>query len=1107
VRYRLLTGVEVSGRRAWSPLERSLLTVLMLGRNRSISVDAIIDLLWGDNAPPDARGSLQSKISRLRRVPGLELLRFQSGSYLLSIATEDCDVDRFELLSSEVLSPSGETKARLEAADRALELWQGNRFIASTAITNVDSGLGSSYLAEGVRLEALRDSVAVERLAILWALGDDSRLVSDAAAVAIECPYSDRVCELQMRGLARSGRTVEALRAFTQYRTRLDEEVGVTPSSALTALEAQLLQELNQPTPKPLTVDTATVKPVTRQPATPQRANRYVWSGPLVHRPEFVGRESAIATLRRAVLHRVGAAMIWGEPGAGKSRLVGEVITTARQLDIDVTVIRCPPPPAAMFAGIDRALARLGATDSDRGPSEAQRVNADEVRQTEGPIDATTSRGEAVANRTAQLLRTVRSVEEVSTRSGPPEHLVVVDDLHWADEGTLECVQGLADSIELDYCRSTSVLVASRPLVEVGASQMPNVERLLRTLGPVSLSLDQLTEPELAHVLARSAGEPVAAHLTSALHVQCGGNPLLALSEFAALRASGLLVRRNDRIDVDHDQTRFATSRLPGDLTDCLDRVLATLTEDARDRVTSLALEADGGSRLSSDEGLQALIDLGILNVRDGYTSFTHHAYRQVVLHDVSADRRRTIHRDIAIRLINNMRADKRDESWPNELLLSAAHHVIEAGLHLSAGNDSDADLPTVKRDILKRCCFILHDAGRRHLALTGWEHAAVVLGHGASIADHLRQDGFIGSTDFLELQLDLALARFHNHDAAGAAPALDLILASDAPIALRATAIAISLRSQLTMNQQMIRLDARSIESTLAECEESAPVQGARLLGLLAESSAINGDADTAASHSERAVRMARHSDLVNIQAETEFASGLTAMTSLDIAEAEQRFRTSERLAAKGSSQWTRGWSIGRLAYLSYLTDPATQAWAELEQARRHHVSVMAWAELSVIAATQAAWADLHGDLEQATAYSAEAERLMRRSGYPYTAPMLFAGRLRRAGAQKDLSSAAATIEDWKSYVGRVPPIASTYCNLLGEHSAIDSRSSTPLRGIGAGRLHAGHLHLVDLYQCVGEALGDTDLQHDTETHLNTLVELGIRRLPGAARLIEAGP
>jgi len=89
--------------------------------------------------------------------------------------------------------------------------------------------------------------VAMEELVeARLALGKHEELVGDLRAQVERHPLRERLWSQLMRALYRCGRQAEALRAFSELRRRLGEELGIEPSPALQRLEeAMLLQNPN----------------------------------------------------------------------------------------------------------------------------------------------------------------------------------------------------------------------------------------------------------------------------------------------------------------------------------------------------------------------------------------------------------------------------------------------------------------------------------------------------------------------------------------------------------------------------------------------------------------------------------------------------------------------------------------------------------------------------------------------------------------------------------------------------------------------------------------------------------------------------------------------
>src|SRR5271167_5171679 len=72
-------------------------------------------------------------------------------------------------------------------------------------------------------------------------LGRHGELVGELEALCREHPLRERLWELLMLALYRAGRQAEALRAYTEIRDRLVDELGVDPGSSLRELEARVL--------------------------------------------------------------------------------------------------------------------------------------------------------------------------------------------------------------------------------------------------------------------------------------------------------------------------------------------------------------------------------------------------------------------------------------------------------------------------------------------------------------------------------------------------------------------------------------------------------------------------------------------------------------------------------------------------------------------------------------------------------------------------------------------------------------------------------------------------------------------------------------------------
>jgi hypothetical protein len=112
--------------RITSARQRALVALLALDAGQVVSVDRLIEGLWGDDAPADARNALRHHVSRLRKTIGPSLVTRASG-YLLAVQPEDVDALRFARLVTEARAGLRDGSGGAVAATlrSALALWRG----------------------------------------------------------------------------------------------------------------------------------------------------------------------------------------------------------------------------------------------------------------------------------------------------------------------------------------------------------------------------------------------------------------------------------------------------------------------------------------------------------------------------------------------------------------------------------------------------------------------------------------------------------------------------------------------------------------------------------------------------------------------------------------------------------------------------------------------------------------------------------------------------------------------------------------------------------------------------------------------------------------------
>jgi DNA-binding SARP family transcriptional activator/tetratricopeptide (TPR) repeat protein len=228
VRIQLLGPVEVrvDGRRVelGTPRERCVLAVLAVDAGHVVSLDTLIDRVWGQEPPLRARNALYVYVARLRqRLAGLLGVPRRSRGYLLDVEPDRVDVHHLRGLVAEAggRCPPGRRVELLRAVMRG---WGGEPVPDLT----------------GDWVVRLRAAWEQERLAVLvaWAaaelaVGNASATVAPLVESVGRHPMAESLVAALMRALHVSGRSADALDWYGRTRERLVAELGIDPGQQL----------------------------------------------------------------------------------------------------------------------------------------------------------------------------------------------------------------------------------------------------------------------------------------------------------------------------------------------------------------------------------------------------------------------------------------------------------------------------------------------------------------------------------------------------------------------------------------------------------------------------------------------------------------------------------------------------------------------------------------------------------------------------------------------------------------------------------------------------------------------------------------------------------
>jgi predicted ATPase/DNA-binding SARP family transcriptional activator len=225
-----------------TPQQQAVLAVLLLAEGRQVSLDALVDALWGQEPPKTAAGTVHTYLSRLRHclrtssAGGMAgVVESAGGGYALSLRSAVLDLRAFltKTRDARVARNAGQADRAAVLLHEALGLWQGVPL----------AGIPGEYAeSQRVRLTELHTAAIEERLALDIELGSHAAAVTELQALLASDPLRERLSELLMLALYRSGRQADALAVFDATRRRLVQDLGIDPGPALSEMRQRILQ-------------------------------------------------------------------------------------------------------------------------------------------------------------------------------------------------------------------------------------------------------------------------------------------------------------------------------------------------------------------------------------------------------------------------------------------------------------------------------------------------------------------------------------------------------------------------------------------------------------------------------------------------------------------------------------------------------------------------------------------------------------------------------------------------------------------------------------------------------------------------------------------------
>jgi len=384
------------------------------------------------------------------------------------------------------------------------------------------------------------------------------------------------------------------------------------------------------------------------------------------HDASFVGREhersELCAALADATSGRGRVCLISGEPGIGKTRLCAEIALEAEKDRFEVLIGHCSEQEAVpylpfveilescvdRFQNPDRLRNMLG----DDGPELARLLP--KLRRIIPDLAPAMELAPEQARR--QLFNNFSNFIARLSREQPT--LLVLEDLHWADESTLALIYHLSQ--RLADMPLLAIATHRESEIDVSPNLSRTLEDLVRGRFAIQVRLKGLPSNEVALMLKTLSGQTPPAAVASEIHIETDGNPFFIEELFrhlaeenrlydktgqfrAELKIGELEVPRNVRLVVD---------RRLGRLGEATRKILAVAAVIGRSFIYELIEAATGAKADALLDCLDEAQSVGLIRPSTEYPEarfeFSHELIRQAILTQLSVARRRRLHLEVA---------------------------------------------------------------------------------------------------------------------------------------------------------------------------------------------------------------------------------------------------------------------------------------------------------------------------------------------------------------------------------------------------------------------------------------------------------------------------
>jgi DNA-binding SARP family transcriptional activator len=633
---------------------RALLAFLAARLGQPQPRDKLASLLWGDSSDRVARQSLRQALYEIRRKvvqAGAMDIIVEGDAVALQADAVTVDLPVFESLVA-----LGDAEAWAQAA----ALYRGDLI---EGLTTDQPAFEEWLVTERERLRELLMATLAKLVAHHDRAGALDHAVQFAVSLVALDPLQEPAHRTLMRLYARSGRRAAALRQYQVCAGVLRRDLDADPEPQTRALYHELLRA-SEPADPP------------GEPATPMTIEMPPPSLDGAVRGTLIGREAEVGRLRDSLDHAwresAGVVAVIGEAGVGKSRLVEALATevTGRGGRVLVGHAREMERTLTLGPWVEALRSSLGRGDAhalQRLPS----IWLEPLQRLLPELGGGRPSPSGGDDRPETLFEAVaRALEHLASRA---PRLVVLEDVHWADEATLRLLSFLAHRLQ------AAPLLVALTVREEELPEAPLLGQLLRDLdlrrrlSVVPLErLDRASTIALVRTLTGAVNRSRRARLAGRVWRLSEGNPFMVVEMVHAAREMPD-PRREGELRLPERVRTLVTARLTR-LSEPASRMVGVAAAVAREFGFEVVQRASGMEPAAAADALEELVRRRILRASGEQFVFGHDRIREVAYERLLPLTRRVLHRAIGETLEALAAGQPRDGDD------HLAYHFVRAG-------------------------------------------------------------------------------------------------------------------------------------------------------------------------------------------------------------------------------------------------------------------------------------------------------------------------------------------------------------------------------------------------------------------------------------------